>query len=183
MSSPTLTSPNVDNYQVGKGIVSFKKTGAATFRDLGNVTSMIITPDLTTLEHFSSREGVKKKDLVVILEKKATVKIIMEEITASNVAIMVLGTVDEDAVGGPEVEIFSQNTVTGELRFVGTNEVGPKQTVDLYNVAFAPSGDFQLISDEWNQMEVTADVLVAGAGPNAGKFGLIKFTNVPADPS
>lgn len=178
MAEPTMHSPNVGNLQVGKGIVSFKKSGDADFRDMGNVTSMTITPEMDTLEHFSSREGVKKKDLVIILEKKGTVKVVMEEFTAQNLAIMVLGTYDEMAVGGPEVEIFSSTQVTGELKFVGTNDVGPKITVDLYNVSFTPSGDLQMISDEWNNMEVTADMLVAESGPNQGKFGVAKFTNV-----
>jgi hypothetical protein len=178
MPTPTLTSPNVGNLQVGKGIVSFKKEGEATFRDLGNVTELVITPDMTTLDHFSSREGVRKKDLVVILEKKATVKLTMEEITAQNVALMVLGAVDEAAVGGPEVEIFSSTAVNGWLKFTGTNDVGPKITVDLYNVSFTPSGDFSLISDEWNNLEVEADVQVSSTSPNVGKFGLVKFTNV-----
>jgi hypothetical protein len=183
MTTPTLTSPNVGNLQVGKGIVSFKKTGDSTFRDLGNVTSLIITPDLTTLEHFSSRAGVKKKDLTIVLEKKGTVKMVMEEFTAHNLSMMVLGTVDEDAVGGPEVNVFDTTQVTGELKFVGTNDVGPKITVDLYNVSFTPSGDLQMISDEWNNMEVTGDMLVAEGGANDGKFGLAKFTNVAASPS
>jgi len=176
--APTLTSPNVDNLQVGKGIVSFQKTGEVTFRDMGNVSSLTITPDMTTLEHFTSRLGTKSKDLTVVLEKKGTVKITMEEITAHNFALMVLGTVDEAAVGGPEVEIFSQNVVTGALKFVGTNDVGPKITVDLYHISITPDGDIDLISDEWNQMELTADMLAANDGPNAGKFGLAKWTNV-----
>lgn len=178
MPTPTMHSPNVGNLQVGKGIVSFKKTGDSTFRDVGNVTSFVITPDMDTLEHFSSREGVKKKDLVVILEKKGTVKMVMEEFTAANLSMMVLGTFDEAAVGGPEVNIFDSTQVTGELKFVGTNDVGPKITVDLYNVSFTPSGDLEMISDEFNNMEVTADMLVAESGPNVGKFGLAKFTNV-----
>jgi hypothetical protein len=178
MTNPTMHSPNVGNLQVGKGIVSFKKTGDSVFRDLGNVTSFVITPDMDTLDHFSSREGVKKKDITIILEKKGTVKLTMEEFTAQNLSIMVLGSFDEDAVGGPEVEIFSSTQVTGELKFVGTNDVGPKITVDLYNVSFSPSGDLEMISDEWNNMEVTADMLVAADGANAGKFGLAKFTNV-----
>lgn len=178
MPTPTMHSPNVGNLQVGKGIVSFKKTGDSTFRDVGNVTSFILTPDMTTLEHFSSRAGVKKKDLTIILEKKGTVKMVMEEFTAQNLAIMILGSFDEAAIGGPEVNVFDTTQVTGELKFVGTNDVGPQMTVDLYNVSFTPSGDLQMISDEWNNMEVTADMLVADGGPNDGKFGLVKFTNV-----
>ena len=67
-------SPSTDNYYVGKGKLSFKPTGAPTFRDLGNVTELETTPNLTTLEHFSSREGVEKKDKEVVTEKKLTVR-------------------------------------------------------------------------------------------------------------
>lgn len=177
----TQISPNTGNYQVGKGIVSFKKAGTDFFRDLGNVTDMTVTPDLTTLDHFSSRTGTKSKDLTIILEKACTCKLTMEEITAENVALMVLGTVDPTADGGPTVEIFSENSVSGWLKFVGENDVGPRVTVDLYNVSFNPSGDFELISDEFNAMEATADVLVSQNAPNVGKFGIIQFTNVAAD--
>jgi hypothetical protein len=163
--------------QVGKGIVSFKKTGDVDFRDLGNVSALTITPEVDTLEHFSSREGTKKKDLVIIIQQKASCKITMEEITAENLALMVYGDVDEAAVGGPTVEIFANSSITGELKFVGTNDVGPKITVNLYNVSFTPSGDLSMISDEFNSMEVTADVLAATSGPNSGKFGIAQFTN------
>ena len=38
------TSPDVQNYHIGKGIVSFKETGGTTFTDLGNAPSFIYTP-------------------------------------------------------------------------------------------------------------------------------------------
>jgi hypothetical protein len=163
MPSPTILSPNTGNYQVGKGIVSFKKEGSAVFRDLGDVESMAINPSMKTLDHFSSRTGVKSKDRSIVLEKAAAVKIVMSEITADNLALMFLGTVDDSAVGGPTVEVFDQDAVSGWLRFVGTNEVGAQLTMDLYNVSFTPSGNFDLISTEWNKMEATADILVSNA--------------------
>lgn len=176
--APTTLSPNVDNLQVGKGIVSFKKTGDTDYRDLGNVSDMTITPEVDTLEHFSSRQGTKKKDLVIVLEQKCQCKLTMEEMTPANFALMVYGDIDESADGGPTVEIFANSSITGALRFVGTNDVGPKITVDLYNVSFTPTGDLGLISDEWNNMEVTADVLAAVSGENEGKFGIAKWTNM-----
>jgi hypothetical protein len=42
-------SPSTDNYYVGKDKLSFKPTGATTFRDLGNVTELETTPNLTIL--------------------------------------------------------------------------------------------------------------------------------------
>lgn len=184
MPTPSTTSPNVGNLQVGKGIVSFKREGAADYRDIGNVSALTVTPDMTTLEHFSSREGVKKKDLTIIIEKKSTVVFTMEEFTPENLAIGLLGAVDLAAVGGPEVELFSENAINGKLRFVGTNDVGPKITLDLFNVSILPNGDTNFISDEWNNMEITGDVLVApeddAVAEHRGKFGIAKFTNVVA---
>jgi hypothetical protein len=86
-------SPSTDNYYVGKGKISFKPTGATTLRDIGNVTELETTPNLTTLEHFSSREGVKKKDKEVVTEKKLTVRMVMDEWTADNLAMALLGDV------------------------------------------------------------------------------------------
>lgn len=178
MSGPTLIAPNTANLMIGKGICSFKKTGGADYVDLGNVTEVVLTPDLTTLEHFTSRAGVKQKDLTVVLEKKSSLKFVMEEFTPHNVGLMLLGAVDEAAVGGPEVDIFSESLVTGAFKFVGTNDIGPKWTMDLYNISILPSGDFGLITDEWGNMEITADVLASTEAPNIGKFGIIKLTNL-----
>jgi hypothetical protein len=176
--APTTISPNVDNLQVGKGKVEFKKTGDSVFRHLGNCSAFVVTPEVETLEHFSSLQGTKKKDLVIVLEQRATAQITMEEFTPENFALMVYGDVDEAAVGGPTVEIFANSSISGHLRFTGTNDVGPKITVDLYNVSFQPTGDLGFISDEFNEMEVTGDVLAATSGEFEGKFGVAQFTNM-----
>jgi hypothetical protein len=177
MSNPTELSPNVENLQVGKGIVSFWKEGDSEYRDLGNVKSMVLTPQVTTLEHFTSRTGIKTRDVLMTLEQKAEVKVIMEEITAQNLQLMVYGGVDLAAVGGPTVEIFGSTQIKGKLKFVGTNDVGPKITMILDNVSWTPSGDLQMISDEWNNMEVLGAILPAESGPRVGKFGTIQITN------
>lgn len=177
MANPTELSPNVNNIQVGKGIVSFKRDGDTTYRDLGNVTSIVVTPSADTLEHFTSRAGTKQRDLLITLLQKADVKLTMEEMTANNIAMMVYGTVDEAAVGGPRVEIFGTTTVKGAIKFVGTNDVGPKITMELWNVNFTPTGDLEMISDEFNSMECTGALLAAESGPNAGKFGYLQVTN------
>jgi hypothetical protein len=178
MSNPTLLSPNADNIQVGKGIVSFKKNGDSAFVDLGNVSALTITPSVTTLEHFTSRLGTKKKDLMIVLEQKAECKITMEEMTAYNLSLLLYGDIDPNAVGGPTVEIFGESQIFGELKFVGTNDVGPRMTVDLFNVSFTPTGDLNMISDEFNKMEVQADVLAAtGIAPIAATGVYTASTN------
>jgi hypothetical protein len=93
----TLVSPLVSQYYIGKGIVSFQlMTGVTTpdiaYVDVGNVPVFEFTPNITTLAHFSSRFGVRAKDLEVITEKSATLAITMEEWTYRNLMVAFLGT-------------------------------------------------------------------------------------------
>jgi hypothetical protein len=161
-----MQSPDIANYYIGKGIVSFKGVGDVAFVDIGNVPVFEFTPDLTTLDHFSSRQGVKTKDRTVVIEKKGSIKMTMEEWTARNMAMALLGTIDTNTAGQEVIDIFSTNAVSGELKFTGTNEVGPKWELHFLKVDFIPSAAISPISDEWGQLEVNGDVAAV-----AGKFG------------
>jgi len=170
------SSPNVLNYYIGKGKLSFKKDGAMSFRDLGNVPEFEFTPEIEKLEHFSSREGVRTKDRTVVLEKKATVKITMEEWSTANLALALLGDVDTDSDGREVIDIFSQNAISGELKFHSTNEVGPRYEWHLLKVDFIPGDSISAISDEWGQLVITGDVAAVG-----GTFGTV--TNIGEEDS
>jgi len=84
-------SPLVDMYYIGKGIVSIQLEGESTFRDIGNVPTFEFTPDITTLAHFSSRYGVRAKDLEVVTEKNASLNIVMDEFTYDNLMLTLMG--------------------------------------------------------------------------------------------
>lgn len=160
-------SPSTDNYYVGKGKISFKAVGETTFRDVGNVSSLETAPNITTLEHFSAREGVKKKDMEVVTEKKMTVTMVMDEWTADNLAMMLLGDVSIDVDGNKVIDIFSRNIFEGELKYEGTNEIGPQMDIDLFRVVFKPGKSLNPISDEWGNIEVEGEALAN----DLGKFG------------
>jgi hypothetical protein len=167
---------STDNLRIGKGIVSFRKTGDAEFRDLGNVPELEWTPELEELEHFTSRLGVRTRDLKVVVEKKATMRIVLEEWTLENLALAFLGEVD--AVDPNKIDIFANNAVTGALRYVGTNEIGPKYQLDLPNVSIIPAGSgIGFISDEWGQIEINAEVGV----DSTGSFGTLELLTDEAE--
>lgn len=180
MPEPTILAPNVGNYIVGKGKVSFKREGAASFVDLGNCPAFSIELSIDTLEHFSSRTGIKTKDYEIVLTRGGTAKITMEEWTAHNLALMLMGSVDETPSDGqPEIEIFSQDIIYGYLKFEATNDVGPQWNFDLFYVAFKPSGSINPISDEWGNLEAECEVLVAPEGnAHVGRVGKAKITNL-----
>jgi hypothetical protein len=164
---PITNAADIDNTFVGKGIVKFKKDGETDYRDLGEVPEFEFTMTIDRLDYFSSRSGIRTKARSVIRERSAALRMIMSELTADNLALYLMG----DAVAGtgtpPDVtytvDIFSLAEITGMLRFVGTNDIGAKVQLDFGNVSFTPSASFSPISEEWGQLEVTAEVLVDDA--------------------
>lgn len=165
------------NYYIGKGVVSFQpfttETGytLGTSRDLGNVPTFEVTPTIEKLDHFSSRLGTKTKDRSIVISKAMTVRIVMEEWTAENLGMVLLGTVATNVV-----QIFDRNTIAGQIDFAGANEVGAQLDIVLYNVAFQPGSSLSPISDEWGAIEVSGEALAMPTGTNAGKFGTVTVT-------
>lgn len=179
MPEPTLISPNTGNYRVGKGALHFKREGAGDYVHMGNCTSFEFTPAVEKLDHFSSMEGVKEKDASIVLSRGGTIAIILEEWTPSNLALALLGEVDEGAVGGPTVEVLSTDAVEGALKFISANDYGPKWDAYYHRVSFIPSAALNPISDEWGQIELEGESLVSQTvGETLGKFGYWQLTNL-----
>ena len=104
-------------------------------------------------------EGTRLKDLSLTIEKSGEVKMDMEEITATNLAMLVLGDVSVNEDGETEVTIFSRDSLTGALQYYATNEVGPRWYVELLSVTFNPAGDFSPITDNaFAKLPVTGTV-------------------------
>lgn len=153
-------SPDVQNYHIGKGIVSFKEVGGtATFVDLGNAPSFVYTPTVEKKEHFSAREGVKTKDFTAITQVGATIKIQLDEITGTNLAFFALGEVDTTTPGEVTINGLSKTEFVGDIKVEGTNDIG--QQVDFTaTVSFVPAGDFSFITseDDFTVIELEAEV-------------------------
>lgn len=164
-----LTTPDIRNYTVGKGIVSFKKTGEGSFRDLGNVTQFEFTPTVEKLDHFSSRNGIKKKDRSVTLSTEGELKITMDEWVTKNLQMVLLANIDTNSDGQEVLDILQLAEISGVIKFTGTNIVGPKFEWIFNNVSFTPSSSISPLSDEWGEFETTGQILA----DVDGKFGTV----------
>lgn len=163
-----MPTPSVGNYYIGKGVVAISLDSGVTWRDLGNVPEFEFTPEIEQLEHFSSREGTRTKDLTVVTSKSATLRIVMEEFVLENLGLALLGTKATAASGYSYIDIFSANAVNAMVRFVGTNEVGKTFRMELLSVDFLPGSSLNLISEEFGTIEVTGEVAAV-----AGSFGTL----------
>jgi hypothetical protein len=148
------TSPSVQNYHIGKGIVKFNGV------DMGNAPRFIYTPTVTKKEHFSSREGIKTKDFTAITQIGATIKLTLDEITAENLAIFALGDLSGGTITG-----LTDAEKSGTISVDGTNDIG-QHVSWTGNVSFVPSGDFSFITDtdDFSVIELEAEVQKATDG-------------------
>lgn len=182
MPGPTIDSPNVDNYFIGKGILYVAPVGTAFtsppaangWRDVGNVPELELTPNVERLDHFSSREGTRLKDRSVAIEVGATLRVVMEEGTAQNFGLALLGDVDENAAGGPEVSLFTDINKSVAVWFVGASDIGARADLRIPRVDLIPSSGINFIgADDWGNMEIEADIVSVN-----GDFGTLQLTNV-----
>jgi hypothetical protein len=167
------TSPNVDNYWIGKGIIKFQPDGSTGYVSLGNAPEVEYSPSVDVLDHFSSMAGVRSKDRKVVREKSANIRIVLEEMTPDNLGMAFMGTVTDPVVPATDpytIDIFSLPEIKGALRYIGQNDIGPRIQVDLPNVSIIPTSSINLISEEWGRMEITAEVLIDGT---TGSFGTV----------
>src|SRR5262249_34705190 len=128
ISPLTVTMPNVNNYHIGKGVVSFKETGQPSFVDLGNSPSFLYTPTTTKKEHFSSRQGTKIKTSREIPKVGATIKFILDKIPGTTLAFFALATVTA-GTGLVTLSGLTKTVFTGDIQVIGTNAIG--QQVDF----------------------------------------------------
>jgi len=168
-------SPNIGNYVVGRGIGYVKLIPPSTspdvaYVDAGNITEFTFQVKPTRLEHYSSRVGVRKKDLVVVTEVAATLTMILEEFTARNLGMAVLGNRTSP------ITILSEPLIYAAFKFVSTNVVGPQFTYEFPVCLFTPSKAISLLptgSGTWGAMDFDCDVLFDDV---SGGFGTITDT-------
>lgn len=156
----SLLSPNIGNYYIGKGIVSIKLLGEPDYVDCGNVPQFEFEAKVTQLDHFSSRTGVRVKDFTAVIEIAGSLTIQMEELTARNMGFALLGL----PTGGPSpqtetIDIFSSPVIYGNVKFQGTNIIGPVYEVIFPLVKLSPSKALSLIANTWGTVDLEGDVL------------------------
>ena len=90
---------DTDNYTLGKGICYFNKQEADGSylgeRDLGNAPELTFSIDITKLDHYSSRGGIRAKDKTVVTEITPTLAFTLDEVNEDNLALLTFGEITE----------------------------------------------------------------------------------------
>lgn len=139
-----IISPNADNYTLGKGVVYFAKgkTGGGNEGelDLGNSPNFGVSLDITRLEHFSSRSGLRTKDKDIISELSPGLTFTLDEINSDNIALLFLAessVVNQVAADSINFQIGASDVQLNRWFDVGQRSAG------MFTIAFTgASGSF-----------------------------------------
>lgn len=98
--------PDTDDYNLGRGTVYFALLDGTTklpisYRDLGNAPEFSISVETETLEHQSSRQGLKITDKEVLISQKVNLSLTLDEINFQNLAILLSGTAHDQTGPAP----------------------------------------------------------------------------------
>ena len=93
----TTGKPQITDVRLGRGALHFALLDPVTrkplgFRHLGNCTAFTLNVESETLEHLSSRTGVRSVDKEIILSQKVGVSMTLDELNYQNLALFLSGT-------------------------------------------------------------------------------------------
>lgn len=159
------TAPSVDNYALTTGTVEVAPINTNNWRYIGNCPEVEWTPELDILEHKNVQGGSITTDLTIIREKKATLRILTDELSEENMALAMSGEVNSDGT----IEILGSSLISLRVRVTNENDVGPRYVFNFNRIDFRPSGSVNLQGgDDFQTLEVTGTAATVN-----GSFGTI----------
>jgi len=175
-------TPSPDNYTLGRGIVYFNKKDQTSGlyegeRDLGNAPSFTFSIDLTALEHFSSRSGLKAKDQKVITEVTPKFTFTLDEINAENLALLTMADIEaiSQLASAYESDDFTDVNVD---RWYNLDKRNVSIRSLNYKASMAPAL-FAVGETVTGAGGATATVLEVDGDANTGTLWLGSITNAP----
>lgn len=121
MAGMNLTGlPQTGNYNLGRGKLYLAELvnglpGPGGWRDLGNAPEFNVNVEVETLEHQSSREGLKTVDKEVVISQKIGLTFQLDEINFQNLALFFSGSSTAAALTNPAIAGVVAKQITSAL--------------------------------------------------------------------
>ena len=167
---PTWPGSSPTDYPTATDITA----GLGDFLDVGNCPSLEVEPVTERRPHYSSREGVNKKDLNPVTSLDYTVSFELDEIAAQNLKKILMGTYTAST------GIISAMTDVDKeyaMIFIANNPIGPLNHFYFRRLTIAPNGPMQLIGDEYLTLSYTGEGLADTVNhPNSEYFDIKNVT-------
>lgn len=163
------TTPSTDNYQLGKGVGYFAIKDPTTGiyhgeRDLGNIPALTSNVAIEYLTHYSSRSGLRNRDLNKPIEITPTLTATLDEITEDNQVLAALGTLSTETQAAGYLD-------TSFIAETGLRTVLGKRSIGLYHLVYKASATPALfVEDEiiTSAGGATGEVIAVVGDANSG---------------
>lgn len=204
----TTGKPNTEDYYLGRGCLFFAELDAngnpKGFQDLGNATEFSLAVDTETLEHLSSRRGLRVVDKEVITSQKVSASFTLDEVSLNNLARFLSGETashsNAAAVAGVipvasagNLTVYNQGEHYDLYQGVGGMPTTDSSGQRIYNIglvtivpeggggAFVPGTDYE-VDSLWGR------IFVIPGGGMTGSVGGVNYevtiaANASADPA
>lgn len=94
----TSAPHNAENYLVGGAIFYYKLTGDTYYRDIGNITNVQVQRMVDTLDHHTSRSGVRRLDRQIVIRQDIQISFNAEELNSIEALKLLFNAGDTSAV-------------------------------------------------------------------------------------
>jgi len=130
-------------------------TDPGDYYEVGNCPSFEAEPVIERRPHYSSRSGLRVKDLNPVVQTEYNIMFEVDEMGAQNLAKFFLGSISATK------RISGMQNADAEyaLKFISDNPVGPNTIYRFWRVTLGPNGPLQLIGDEYLSMSFTGEGL------------------------
>lgn len=174
MDHTPKTSPSVDNYMIGKGILSIALITNGTpgnFADVGNCPKFEFDMTESVIDHKTSRYGLMEQDAETVIESGYTLAFTLDEVSVENLRMFMKGT-----LSGTKI-IYANQNVNQQyaVKFIADNPVGPNALWEFHKCKLTPSGAFSLISQEYTSMSFNGKGLSDRTGHATSPFLTVTF--------
>lgn len=143
------------NYTLGRGKIEFGQFKPGTQiprgeRYFGNTPEFGISAEQENLDHYSSDEGVRKKDESVLLQLDYTGSLTTDHISPENMAIFFLGEASKVTTVAATAVAFSFDEIEQGLTYqLGTSDATPSGVRQITNFTLAGDGATAVINVDY----------------------------------
>lgn len=170
-----MTTINTNNYTVGAISLYFEASIAhasllvtatpgqntvgspfrITSRNLGNIVTGELAPDVTYLDHFISVNGARRKDKTVAITKSLTIPFTFDEINENNLKRFFLAS----SLGNNKLAVNEQPLQEGSVSLLFRTDVGNDFVYSIPKAIIRPDGNLAMNIESWWEAPMVIEVL------------------------
>jgi len=162
------------NYTIGMAELYFNATvGHAevingtvfqtTANNLGNIVTAGVTPEVTYVDHFRSKDGRKVKDKTVVNQKSVNVNFTFDEPNQANLSKFFLGT-----QSGDDIRVLENTLDEGAAQMMIKTDIGKDMIYRIPKCVIKPDGEYAMSDEDWHSIGMMLEVLEYQSGDNVG---------------